>query len=664
VFPPPRLTAEGGYEVVKENKNKVAVQVELPEEKNKKRMLTGVQATVFWVVALAYGIFQFYTAGYGPFPNLIQRAIHIGFGLVLAFALFMPKSKDEAERRVGVLDWALIVLSVLGTGWVIVNYDRFMLNPGQSENIDVILAGITVILILEASRRVVGTVFVIIASATLLYGVIGPYLPGMWAHRGFGLDFMAEHLYMTDHGIWGTTAGIMATTVATFILFGAVLARSGGGQAFIDIACYLGGRAVGGPAKVAIISSAFFGMVNGSAAANVAVTGSFTIPMMKRVGYPREFAGAVEATASTGGQIMPPIMGAAAFIIAEHMKLPYTNIMIAAAIPALLYYVGVFMSVHFFSLRNGMRGLTREEMPDVKETLNIRNLVPLVIPLGFLLFLLFRGTTATLAGFAAMCAAAVLYILKDIRPAGLKKRARDMVEALVEGGREIVLIALLGAAADIVIGMLSLTGLGIKLTDFIFGMSAGHLMMGLVLGMLIALVLGMGLPTTAAYILGASVCGPALINMGITPMAAYLFIFYFATISAFTPPVCAAVYVASGIAGSNWLKTGWIAVLLGAAAFIVPYNFVFSNELIMIGNALVILWAAITATTGTVMLAGACMGNFFTNISIPYRVLLFAGALLLIKPGIVTDAIGFGIAVAVFLLSRWAGIRTQRALKG
>ncbi len=624
-----------------------------------KRSLKGMQAKLFWIVALAFGAFQFYTAGAGPFPNLIQRAIHVGFGLVLAYSYNMYRKRERPEQKVSVADWFLIALSILGTGFVVVNYDRFMLNPASSSALDVTLAWMTILLILEASRRVVGNVFVIIASVTLLYGLLGPYMPGIWAHKGFSFEFMAQHLYMTSQGIWGTTAGIMATVVATYILFGEVLARSGGARTFIDLACAVGGRAIGGPAKVAVVSSALFGMVNGSASANVAVTGSFTIPMMKKLGYPGEFAGAVEATASTGGQLMPPIMGAAAFIIAESLGIPYLDVMIAAAIPAGLYFIGVFMSIHFYSIRNGMRGMTDTEMPNIKESLKPRNLITLFVPIAVLLYTLLQGTTATLAGFYAMVTSVVLYVLTNFKIEEIKRRLLEMVDALSSAGRAIVLIALLGGCADIVVGMLSLTGLGVKLTDAIFSLSGGMVMVALVLAMLISLVLGMGLPTTAAYILGASVAGPALINMGLLPIAAYMFIFYFSTISAFTPPVCAAVFVASGIANSNWFKTGIFAVSLGISAFIVPFIFVQSNELLLIGTPINVIGSVITALVGVILISAAIMGNLKYNVSIPLRAALFVGGLLAIYPGLVSDIIGIAVGVTVFIISKkkWLSLK-------
>lgn len=625
-----------------------------------RRKIIGWQAKFFWVVALAFGLFQFYTAGVGPFPNLIQRAVHVGFGLVLAFAFNMYRKKDKPEKKVSVLDWFLIAVSILVTGYVVFNYERFMLNPASSETIDVILAWVTVLIILEASRRVVGMVFVVIASFTLLYGLLGPYLPGVWAHKGFSFVFMAQHLYMTSQGIWGTTAGIMATVVATYILFGEVLARSGGARTFIDLACAIGGRSIGGPAKVAVVSSSLFGMVNGSASANVAVTGSFTIPMMKKLGYRSEFAGAVEATASTGGQIMPPIMGAAAFIIAEQMGVAYIEIMLAAAIPAIFYFTGVFMSIHFYSKRHGMRGMTDEEMPNIKETLNFRNLITLFIPIAILLIVLLQGMTATTAGFYAMVTSIVLYVFTNLKIQEIKQRIFEMIDALAKAGHAIVLIALLGGCADIVVGMLSLTGLGVKLTDAIFGLSGGMIIVALLLAMLISLVLGMGLPTTAAYILGASVAGPALINLDIAPIAVYLFIFYFSTISAFTPPVCAAVYVASGIANSDWFKTGMIAVSLGISAFIVPYIFVFSNEIVLIGSTVSIIWAAITGIIGVTLISAAIMGNLIYNISLPQRIILFIAGLLSVYPGMLTDLVGIIIATIIYIKGRKESINHSR----
>lgn len=571
-------------------------------------------------VSLAFSLFILMTAIRGPFPNLIQRSIFIGFGLVLAFLLH-PTSKGK-NTFTKVLNVLFIVLSICTTVWVVMNYDRFMVETTSSNMIDLSLAVITILLILEATRRIMGPIFAILTVLSILYAIFGPWFPGDFGHKGFSPVFMLQHLYITSRGIWGFTTGIMASVVAIFIIFGQVISSTGGANAFFSFAMKISGKKTGGPAKVAVIGSSLFGMLSGSAAANSAIVGGFTIPMMKKVGYKPEFAAATEAVAGTGGQIMPPIMGAGAFIIAERLSIPYAHVAVAAFIPAVIYFVGVFSTIHFRSSRRNLRGLTDAEMPDLVQGLKFQNVMHLLLPTFVLIFMILRGYSVTMAGISSIALSVILYFAQGLRNGDLKIRMLNIVNALTQAGKGLVLIAMLGACADIITGMISLTGLGVKLSAAIYSLSCGHLALALFFTMVVAIILGMGLPTTASYILASSVTVPALMEFNLLPLAAHIFVIYFAAISAFTPPVCAAVFITSGIAESDWLKTGFMAVKMGIAAFIVPFVFVYSNELLMIGPWYLILLSSAKVILGTMMLAGGLMGNFFVNYDLVSRVIL------------------------------------------
>ena len=584
-------------------------------------------------IALLMTLFILYTAAFGFFPSLIQRPVFVGFALVLAYLMHPHVSKKN--RSIGIMGGVGVILAVICTGWVAINSDRFMTMGTESNAYDLAFAVILVLLLLEAARRTMGPIFAVLTVITIVYAFVGPWLPGNFAHRGFSFEFIAQHLYVGSYGIWGTTTGTMVGMVAIFILFGAILSITGGAKVFLNIATLFGGRAIGGPAKVAVIGSSLFGMVSGSASANGAVIGAMTIPMMKKSGYDSEFAAAAEAVAGTGGQIMPPIMGAGAFII-----------------PAVIYYVGLFAAIHFTSLKNGMQALSKEEFAKAKESLEFHSIVGLFIPLIVLIVFLARGYTVATSGVIASILAIVLYVFTDLDTRAILRRSTRVIVAFVDGAKGLIVIALLGACADIIIGMLSLTGLGVEISSAIYSLSGGYLLLGLFLGMITTLILGMGLPTTAAFILGSSVVAPALAEFNLNPMAINLFLFYFACISAFTPPVCVAIYITAGIADCNWVKAGYRACQLGAAGFLVPYLAVFENSLILQDTVLAIIVDTLIALCGTVMLAAAMMGNFFYNINWFYRFVLFAGGLATLVPGYLSSGIGIASAIMVFILVR------------
>jgi TRAP transporter 4TM/12TM fusion protein len=613
------------------------------------RNLKGPAAVAATVIALLFSSFQLFTAYAGAFPDLIQRSIHIAFSIVLGFLMYAATSKSPRNRP-SVVDLLSMALGLLVCVYAALNYDRIMMNPGISNRWDLALGIIATALILEMTRRILNWILPAIALLTILYAFCGPYLPDALAHRGFSVDYILETLYMSTSGLWGTVTGVSATVVAGFLIFGSILFYTGGGEIFVDLAKAIAGRSYGGPAKVSCISSALFGTISGSAVANVVVDGVFNIPLMKRLKYKPEFAAAVEATASTGGQLVPPVMGAGAFIMAELTSTPYLKIALAATIPALLYYVGVASSVHFEARKSGLERIPKELIPAFAKT--FPKSAPLFVPIALLIYLLVQGYDPTTSVFWATVASVGLYLITARSAGRLKERIRNLVSALEAGGKAMILVASLCACAQIVIGMFNLAGLGIRISEAVIGLSAGSKFLGLFFTMIVCIVLGMGLPTTAAYVLAASVTGPALIKLGLSPVAAHLFVFYFAIISAITPPVCAAVFAATAIAKSNWLATGWLAVRMGMGGFIAPFLFAYCPPLLFAGSPVEIIWNTLVSGLGVMAMAGAAMGYFGGRSRWHESLLLATGALFLLKPGLITDLVGLGTVTLIYVFQK------------
>ena len=613
------------------------------------RSLEGPGAVAATAIALLFSAFQLFTAYAGAFPDLIQRSTHMAFAIVLGFLMYSATSKSPRSRP-SVVDLLCMIMGLLVCVYAALNYDRIMMNPGISNRWDLVLGIIATILVLEVTRRILNWILPAIALLTILYAFSGPYLPDALAHRGFSVDYILETLYMSTSGLWGTVTGVSATVVAGFLIFGSVLFYTGGGEIFVDLAKAIAGRSYGGPAKVSCISSALFGTISGSAVANVVVDGVFNIPLMKRLKYRAEFAAAVEATASTGGQLVPPVMGAGAFIMAELTSSPYLKIAFAATIPALLYYVGVASSVHFEARKSGLERIPKELIPAFGRTLP--KSAPLFVPIAFLIYLLIQGYDPTTSVFWATVASVGLYFITARSVDRLKERIRNLVSALEAGGKAMILVACLCACAQIVIGMFNLAGLGIRISEAVIGLSAGSKFLGLFFTMIVCIVLGMGLPTTAAYVLAASVTGPALTKLGLSPVAAHLFVFYFAIISAITPPVCAAVFAASAIAKSNWLPTGWLAVRMGMGGFMAPFLFAYCPPLLLMGSPLEIIWNSLVSALGVMAMAGAVMGYFGDRCKWYESLALAIGALFLLKPGLITDLIGLGTVFSIYIFQK------------
>ncbi|WP_051275793.1 TRAP transporter permease [Desulfovirgula thermocuniculi] len=610
------------------------------------RELAGIAGKLVAAVAVTFSLFQLYTAAFGVLDAMLQRSIHLAFALCLIYLLY-PARKSWSRHRIHPLDALLAVLGAAVPLYIDVFYQQLIMRAGTVTPVDYAVGLLGIILVLEAARRVVGWPIVIVATLFIAYALSGPYVPGTLAHRGVDLPRLVQHQFFTTEGIFGIPIGVSSTFIFLFILFGAFLERTGLGQLFIDLANAVAGWASGGPAKVAVLTSALEGTVSGSSVANTAGSGSFTIPMMKRLGYRPEFAGAVEATASTGGQLMPPIMGAAAFLMAEFIGVPYLKIIQAAIIPALLYYWGVWCQVHFEAKRQGLRGLRRDELPRLAVVVRERG--HLLIPLVAIIYLLVEGFTPMKAALYAIVLAVVASLLRKSTRIGLV----EVVRALEQGARSALGVIAATACAGIIVGVVTQTGVGLKLGSALVDLAGGKLFLTLFFTMITSLILGMGVPTTANYVITSTICAPALLMMGVPPLAAHMFAFYFGIIADVTPPVALAAFVGAGIARANPLRTGVEASKLAIAAYLVPYVFVYHPSLLLINaTTLDLVEIVTTAILGMTGVAAAVNGYFITNLTLPERVLFFAGGILVVTPGVATDLLGFVLLLAGLLIQR------------
>lgn len=617
------------------------------------RELKGWWSRVIRLVAVAFTIFQLYTAGFGFLPDMQQRAVHVAFGFVLTFALIAPRKAGQGQSRIPVYDLVLIGITLLACMNAFLKYRAFLMEFGQITTPDLILGICLTVLTVEAGRRTTGWAFPALTIGLFVYALAGPYIPGMFGHGGFKLIFIIRNIYQSWQGIWGSVTGISATLIALFIIFGAFILESGAGRTFIDIANKLAGGVRGGPALVSVVASGLFGMISGSAAANVAGTGNFTIPLMKRLGYRPAFAGAVEAVASSGGQLAPPVMGAGAFIMAEFLGMPYLHICIAAAIPAFLFYVSVFTMVRLEALRLNLAPIPKNEILPARRVFAVRKLAPVAIPITLLFLVMIYGYSPTYAAFVACTSLLVVYLFTDLSLPNMKQRLGRIVAAMEAGGVALIQIVALCVCASVVIALINQTGLGVKLSEIVMRAAGVNLYLSLVLAAIIALILGMGVPTAAAYILCVTVTGPILIKLGLLPIAAHLFVFYFAVISAITPPVCIAAYTASAIAQANWVEIAWIAMRLGIVTYFVPFLFVYSPTFLMEGGTGQIILNTVTAVLGIVMLAAGLTGFLTAKLAAPVRAMFLFGAVLFILPS-ARLAVPALVLFGVGLLYQWA----------
>jgi TRAP transporter 4TM/12TM fusion protein len=600
-----------------------------------------------WGVALS--LFHLYTAGFGIMEPRLQRGIHLTMLMPLAFILFPATSRSPRDRMTW-LDGVLAVVSLVPGAYVILNSAALnqrweFVTPLTTEQ--VVLGTIQILLLMEATRRSVAPAMAIITAIALGYLLAGPYLPSFLQHQGFSFTKLVETMYLlTDEGIYGIITGVSATFAYIFVLFGAVILVTGTGDFFTKLATAIAGRSAGGPAKVSVVSSGLFGMVSGVGVSNVYATGSFTIPMMKKLGYRKEFAGAVEATASSGGQYMPPIMGAAAFIMAEITGIPYATIAISAFLSGAIYYIGVFSVVHLEAKKTGLTGLPRDQMPKLREAAGTAYLI---LPIIGMVYFLVSGWSAIMAGFWAV----ILAIVSSYFRRRSWLTPTKIFTAFSNASKNSIMLGVSCASAGVVVSAITHTGIGLAFTSAVVSLSQGILIVALILVMFASLILGMGLPSTAAYILVAALTAPALVNMGVDLLAAHLFAFYFANISCITPPVGVCFYAGASIAKAPPMKTGWEATKLGLSGYIVPYMFVYAPALLLRPagwmTAYMFAMAAIAAFVASAGVTGWWFGRPIRGFE---RVLLVIAAVSLVAPEIFSTLLAATIIGGMYLYHR------------
>ena len=610
----------------------------------------GIVRYAVTVISVLMALYHMWAIGFGSPEAFYYRGTHLLFALVLLFLIY--RRSGAATETPSPLDYVLLLVGIAPILYLFYYYEYFVTRIFYIDDLswsDMLMGTIMTLIVLEATRRVIGWALPITAIVFLVYGMFIAQLEPMR---------MMDQLYMTTEGIFGIPLSVSAAYVLIFVLFGAFMERTGTGQLFMDFAMALTGHAAGGPGKVSVFSSSLFGTISGSAVANVMVDGPITIPLMKRSGFQPHFAAGVEAVASTGGQIMPPIMGAAAFVMAEFMGVSYGQVIIWALIPAILYYLACFCAVHFEAKRRGLVGVPRSELPKMKNVLSERG--HLFIPVLIILYVMYSGYSAPMSALAGTLACFPVALLRK-STRGYVTFA-NVIDAMADGAKNSLPVALACACAGIVIAVVTLSGLGIVFTQFVIGLAKDTLLAALVLTMCAGIVLGMGMPTTPAYIIMTALLVPAIIKLGVVVPAAHMFAFYFAILSAITPPVALAVFAAAGLAKADLWSSGWAAMKIGFAGFIVPFMFVYEPALLMIGDWPTILSSCATATIGIVLFAAGLHGFLIAPASLLQRVLLVAGGFLLIKPGIVTDLIGAALACVV-IVAQWPAHRQALAAK-
>lgn len=599
--------------------------------------------SIITIISILMSLFHIYTALFGVMTALWQRSIHLVFGMLITFLMTSQKADKKWVKSINII---LSVLAVASLAVFIFDFQGIITRFSQPNTSDMVISIIFLVLTLEFTRRNVGNILPGIALVFLLYAILGPYLPGLLWHRGYDLSRILTQVSLSTEGIFGVSLGVSANYIFVFVLFGSILSVTNIGQFYIDLAIKSVGKSPGGPAKAAVVASSLFGSISGSAVANVAGTGCITIPLMKKSGYSSEFSGAVEAVASTGGQIMPPMMGAAAFIMAEILGIPYYKVAIGAAIPAAIYYGSVFAMIHFRAKKNKLDGIDTSHFPSIKNMLKTKGvlLLPIVMLIVLLVFLKMSAMKASIYTVLTTIVIAVIFS---------NMRMKELIKSFEEAAKTAVVVISSTACAGIIVAMINLTGIGLKFSNLMITFAGDNVFIVLLMLMFASLLMGMGLPTTPAYLILAVLGAPALVRMGIEPLAAHMFVFYFGCISMITPPVALAVYAATSIAKSDFWKTGFEAVKLGLTAFIVPYLFVYNPELLAIGQVPSILSAALTALLGAIVIGSSISGWFLVKTEILDRVILFVSGFMLVDPNFSTNIVGIiGLAIAIVIQTR------------
>ena len=639
------------------------------------RPLSPFTGRLVGLLLVVLSIFHYYTAGFGLLSEVVHRGIHLSFVLGLVFLVFpftrrgYDQPADSSLLRplgISIIDWLLAIGAVAAVLHVpLIPLEDLAFRVGNPTTLDVVLGGTLIIVLLEATRRSVGWPLPIIAICFMLYAIFGPSMPGILIHPGASVSQLVDHLYLTSQGIYGIALGVVATYVFHFVLFGVFATRIGLGQLFLDCAAWVAGRYAGGPAKVSIFGSALFGMISGSSVANTVTVGSLTIPAMIRLGYKRTFAAAVESASSTGGQITPPIMGAAAFLMIEFLDLPYTTIILAAIVPAFMHFFGVLVQVHFEAKRSGLRGLRPDEMPDVKEA--FKRDWPTVIPLVVLIAIIMMGYTPYLAAFWGITLCIAVGLLNPRR----RMSIREVFEGLRDGAKYALAVGAAAATVGIIVGVVTLTGVGFKISfivtstaaelatwfgtflpTFMFAPQTLTLLFTLIMTGIVCILMGCGIPTTANYIIMATIAAPTLGMLGVEPIVAHFFVFYYGVLADITPPVALAAYAAAGMAGADPFKTGNTAFRLGLGKVLVPFVFVFSPSLLLVTADFTwsnFILAFLGCAIGITCLGAALSGFMLVRTRLWENVLLLVAALLLIAPEIYSTLLGAAMIVPVLL---------------
>jgi len=640
------------------------------------RQLGGPLLYMATIVALSMSCFQLYTAAFGTMTGTIQRSVHLSFAIALCF-IFYPASKRATRSTIPIYDLILAALGAWAAIYVTVYYADLVKRIGNPTQMDMIMGVVTILCVLEAARRAVGFPLPFISAVFIAYAFAGPYLPDLIAHRGYSVRRVVDHLYLTMEGIFGVPLWVSSTFVFAFVLFGAILEKTGAMDFFMRLAFALFGSTRGGPAKVSVVSSAFMGTLSGSGVANVVTTGSVTIPLMKRLGFKPEIAGAIETAASGNGQLMPPVMGAAAFIMAEFLGIPYLDVVVAAAMPAVIDQLALLGAVHLLSLKFGLKGIPRRDLPRFFPILvrGLHFLFPVVVLFYYLI--VERATPLTAASMAIAAAFLVFFLQSLLRcwgteepdpspetaPKQPKRFSLKPVwtfivmseDAMYKAARLMAGIGATCACAGIVVGIITLTGAGLNMTNIVVGISGGNIFFGLFLTMIACLVLGMGVPTTANYVIMASIMAPALqaLKPDVPIIAIHLFVFYFGILADGTPPVCVAAYAAAGVAGGDPLRTGVNAFKLDMRTFLLPFMFITAPQMLLINTTVVeAAWIFISASIGMYALAASMQGFLLTELRWYERVLLFSAAIAMVKPGVVTDAFGLTVFAMIYAFGR------------
>jgi TRAP transporter 4TM/12TM fusion protein len=629
-------------------------------KEGRRRKLSSFWQVVVNLLVLAFAALEIYAAPFGTLDSYLLRAMFVGFVLALTFICFTFSSGVKTDK-VPILDVCLGGLGFATGIYILLNGQRIITRwtgVDPMSPADIFFTASLIVLVIEVTRRTVGPLLVLIIGLFIAYNFVGRYMPGEFGHRDMTLVGFLDRMVYSFDGIFGTPIGVTCTYVFMFILFGQVFNAAGGGDFFFRLASAIAGRMIGGPAKIAVMASAFYGTMSGSPTSDVVTTGSITIPLMKRLGYRPVFAGAVEAAASTGASLLPPIMGTAAFLMVDVAGIPYVEIAVAALIPALIYYFGIMMQVHYRSVVRNFRPISDADQKQEKPLQVVKENLQYLIPVMVLIWLIVKRLNPTLVG---LISAAVTVVVSWSKP-GYRMGPKEIMQALYRTGTGILTVANASAAAGMVIGGIMLTGLGGKFTSLVFQATGGNSLLCLMMVALVCIILGMGMPIPAAYVLTATLAAPALLEAGFLLLTSHLFIVYFSAMSALTPPVAVAAYAAAGIAGGNPNATGFQATRLAVAAFFVPFVFMYRPALAMQGNVMEVAWAAFMAASAVFAIASGLEGYLLRRIdSLVKRLLLIGAGVVMFWPELWSDVVGIGL-LAGFLWWESRGVRIQREI--